>query len=285
MKLPIFLHFSYSIYFPNLLTYPISCDIVRTYSKHDSNLSAALFKTMKNTLLSLTTIAVASVLFATPVVAGTNATYGDVICQPQYGGNNCENVELLIDKKVAEPTATTKGGTLSYKDNLGVNDEKYAAGQKVTFQLTVKNTSDKELRNITVKDVLPQYLTVNTQDNKDWKYDSNTRTLSRSIDRLNAGESRNFTVVATVAQENALPSNQDITCVINQSFAQSGNMTVQDNAQLCVTKKVTTKGGLPVHPAPKAKSTPQTGPEALALIGLIPAGLSGLYLRKRTGKN
>lgn len=236
---------------------------------------------MKNLLLSFSILSTAAFLFASPVVAGTTGTYGEVICQPQYGGNNCEDVELLIDKKVAEPNSASKGGSLTYKDNLGVNDTKYAAGQKVTFQLVVKNTSNKELRNVTVKDVLPQYLTLNTAENKDWTYNGSTRTASRNVDRLNAGESKTFTLVAQVVTEDKLPADQDITCLINQSFATSGNVTVQDNAQVCVTKKVTTKGGLPVHPEPKTTTTPQTGPEALALIGLLPAGLSGFYLRKR----
>lgn len=236
---------------------------------------------MNKSILSLSTTVVALVLFAAPVFAGSNGTYGDVICQPQYGGSNCEDVELLIDKKVAYPQAMTKGGSLSFTDNLGVNDEKYAASQKVTFQLTVKNTSNTELKNISVKDVLPNYLTLNTADNKDWKYDASTRTLSRTIDSLKAQEAKTFNVVATVVEANILPMDQDITCVINQSFASAGKTTVQDNAQLCITKVTTTKGGLPVHPTPKAKTTPQTGAEAIALIGLVPAGLSGLLLRRR----
>lgn len=42
-----------------------------------------------------------------------------------------------------------------------------------------------------------------------------------------------------------------------------------------------TKGGQPVYPAPQSQVAPSTGPEALALIGLIPTGLGGLLLRRK----
>ena len=44
----------------------------------------------------------------------------------------------------------------------------------------------------------------------------------------------------------------------------------------------TTKGGLPVYEPTKADVTPPTGPEALALVTLIPAAALGFYLRKKT---
>jgi len=43
-----------------------------------------------------------------------------------------------------------------------------------------------------------------------------------------------------------------------------------------------TKGGLPIHPKPDAKTTPATGPEAIALISLIPIAIAGFYLRHKT---
>ncbi len=67
--------------------------------------------------------------------------------------------------------------------------------------------------------------------------------------------------------------------MVNQSFASANDINVQDNAQLCIQKT------LPVFPAPTAKTTPKTGPEALALIGLIPSAIAGLVLRKRSMKN
>lgn len=42
-----------------------------------------------------------------------------------------------------------------------------------------------------------------------------------------------------------------------------------------------TKGGFPILPSSPVKITPATGPEMLPLIGLIPMGLAGLFLRKK----
>ena len=43
-----------------------------------------------------------------------------------------------------------------------------------------------------------------------------------------------------------------------------------------------TKGGLPVNQPVQTTTTPNTGPEALSIIGLIPAAAAGFWLRKRT---
>lgn len=230
---------------------------------------------MKQLLIALTTIASASLLMSSPVLAGTG-TYGSTatICQPTYGGN-CENNQLLINKKVADPKSQTKGGSLVYKDNLGVNDAKYSAGQTVSFEIAITNTGDNTLTNISVKDILPQYLTVTSGMNNGWNFDKNSRTLSTTLTELKAGETKTFNLTAVAVSSSELPSGQDITCVVNQSFASVNAITVQDNAQLCIQKSMN------VFPAPSAKTTPKTGPETIALIGLIPSAIAGLVLRKR----
>jgi len=235
---------------------------------------------MNKLILSAAIFTSALVLSSSPVFAGSG-TYGTTttVCQPTYGGNTCENTSLLIDKKVADPTTMTKGGVMVYKDNLGVNDAKYGAGQTVNFQIVVTNTSDSSVSNIIVKDILPEYLTITKGMDNDWKYDTSSRTLSTTISSLNPNESKTFTLSAVVVSLTQLPTGQDVTCVTNQSFATLNDVTVQDNAQLCIQKT------MPVFPAPKAESTPKTGPEALMLFGLIPTGLGGLLLRKRTNQS
>jgi len=235
---------------------------------------------MNKLLLTATTISTALVFTVSPVFAGSG-TYGTTttVCQPTYGGNTCENTSLLIDKKVADPATLTKGGVAIYKDNLGVNDTKYGAGQTVNFQIVVTNTSDTTVKNISVKDILPQYLTITKGMNNGWNFDEKSHTLSTTIPTLNSNESKTFTLSAAVVSSTQLPAGQDVTCVTNQSFASISNITVQDNAQLCIQKT------MPVYPAPKVQTTPKTGPEAIALFGLIPSGLGGLLLRKRTSRS
>lgn len=231
---------------------------------------------MKNLVITLATIVSASVLMSSPAIAGTG-TYGSTttVCQPTYGGNTCENNKLLINKKVADPATMTKGGTPTFTDNLSVNDDKYSAGQTVTFQIVVTNTGDNDLTNVAVKDVLPAYLTASNNTNSGWNFDSNSKTLSTTINSLKKGESKTFTLTAVVVSSSQLPSGQDVTCVINQSFASVNDMNVQDNAQLCIQKSMT------VFPTPVTKTTPKTGSEMLTLVGLIPSAIGGLLLRKR----
>lgn len=59
---------------------------------------------------------------------------------------------------------------------------------------------------------------------------------------------------------------------------QSGFTTPNDN--LKPTNQ--TKGGFTVQSAPSVNKQPNTGPEMLGLLGLIPAAATGWYLRKKT---
>jgi len=105
---------------------------------------------------------------------------------------------------------------------------------------------------------------------------------------LTAGESKTFTVTAKTADQGQIPSDQGITCVVNQVMATSDNgQQSSDNSQFCIQKPVLgeTKGGLKVFPAPAITTTPATGPEMLPLIGLIPSGALGFLLRKKSYKN
>lgn len=44
------------------------------------------------------------------------------------------------------------------------------------------------------------------------------------------------------------------------------------------------KGSITLYPAPTAQSNPNTGPEMLGLLALIPAALAGFTLRKKATK-
>lgn len=63
--------------------------------------------------------------------------------------------------------------------------------------------------------------------------------------------------------------------------APSGFTTPND--QMVQQNQPKTKGGNTfVEPAPTVKTQPNTGPELLGLIGLIPAGIIGWKLRRKT---
>lgn len=213
----------------------------------------------------------------------------DTVCQPIYGGGQTcvQQGKIVINKTVQNPSNG------AFVDNLGVNDPKHSPDQTVTFQLTVTNTGDTTLSKITVKDIFPQFVSFVSGPGN---FDSNTKVLTFDVANLATNESRTFTITGKVAGSGDLPSDQGITCVVNQSTAVSDSQTSQDNAQFCIQKQVlgaaptvsvptTTKGGLKVFPAPQVTTTPPTGPEMLSLIGLIPTGALGFFLRKKAIKS
>ncbi len=60
-----------------------------------------------------------------------------------------------------------------------------------------------------------------------------------------------------------------------------GGPTCTSPAQITIEKKI---GGFPVMPPSTISKTPATGPESLALFSLIPIGIAGWFLRKKSFK-
>jgi uncharacterized repeat protein (TIGR01451 family) len=260
------------------------------------------YKNMNKSLLILPTAALLIALNAVSVHAAGN-NYGSPQCQPIYGGgDSCiKTPQFEINKTVQNPT------TKAYVDNLSVSDPKYAPTQVVLFKITVKNTSADRLTNIVIKDTFP---TVVEFAGGIGDYDANSKTLIIKLDKLDSNEVRDFYIQAKVLAKDKLTQGQNVICDINRSTITIGDKTAQDNSQFCIEKTITaptpgtnppttkggqpvnpgtttvnpptTKGGLPVYPPTTATTTPKTGPESLALIGLIPSALGGLYLRRKT---
>lgn len=261
---------------------------------------------MKKLIFPIITFALLTGFYAGPALSAS-APKGAGECQPIYGGGgSCEKItQIEINKTVKNP------GTQVFVDNLSVSDKKYAASQVVPFKITIKNTSKTVLTNITIKDILPEFVEFAGGIGK---FDARTKTLTIALDKLNPGEARDFYVEAKVVSIEKLPSDRETVCVINQSIVTVGDKKGQDNSQFCIQRQVTTptpgqpgqpeipgkpgvpsqpgnpsipgnppttKGGIPVYPPSQVTTSPRTGPEALALIGLIPSAIGGLLLRKK----
>lgn len=223
-----------------------------------------ILKTLQ--LITVTTAASAVLFTATNAFA---AGASGVPCQEVYGGN-CQPGTITITKTVQDPI------TKQFVKNLGVNDHTYAPEQKVTFHIDVANTGDTELDGIQVQDQLPQYVTYTSGDGS---FDANTKLLTDTISKLNGHETKELTVVATIANSNSLPSDKGTVCVVNQAQATQNGNTVSDTAQFCIQKPIT--GTL--YPVQKqAPTTPSTGPETLPLLGLLPTAFTGVMLRRKT---
>jgi uncharacterized repeat protein (TIGR01451 family) len=228
---------------------------------------------MKNLSFALITATVATFVIAATAYAAQ--------CQPIYGGGQTcvQSGNVVINKEVQKP------GTNGYVDNLTVNDPKWAPEQTFNFRITVTNTGGSTLSKVTVKDFLPSEVSfvAGPFTLKDGAY---------TADILNLQANQSQTLVLTV-KANALPNNEMQRCEINNKAIAIVDGQVEDNARFCIAKvEVTTqpavpgqtKGGLKVFPPAQVKTTPSTGPEAFALIGLIPSALTGFILRRRAGK-
>lgn len=236
---------------------------------------------MKNFIITALFLTVYT-LFFVPVASA------DLICQPIYGGGQtCTTAgNIVVNKKVADPVS---GG---FSENLGVNDNKFAPSQAITFEIKVSNTGTTMVSQIFVKDVFPRFVSFTAGPGN---FDNNSKVLSFEVDNLNPNEIRAFTVTGTVASTNNLPSDQTIVCDVNQATVQVANTQSngQDTVQFCIQKNLvvtptsiptTTKGGLKVFPQQVVTTTPSTGPEMLPLLALIPSGLFGVFLRRKSSK-
>lgn len=219
-------------------------------------------------------------LMATALFATSSAFAGESNCQIIYGGGQVctQSVKFTINKLVQ---STGKGG--AFVENLTINDSKFSAGQTINFKIVVTNTGSTTITNLSVVDSFPQFIGfVSGAGN----FDSNSKKLSFTVDSLTPGQSREFIVTGKVVNEELLPSNASTTCVVNTVRAtDNSGATADDSAQACIQKNV-----ISTIPAPEVfqkvpvKQVPATGPELYSLIALIPTGLAGVMLRRKSSR-
>lgn len=233
---------------------------------------------MKPLVLSLTTL-LALVTVATPAFASGEVTPTPTAaanCQPSYGGAVCPEQNIIVDKTVKNPD------TNSYVDNLGTNDPKYSPSENVSFSLKVTNPTNATLTQVIVTDTLPREL-VYINGIEGAQYDSMANTVSFTISELKAGETKTYTF-ATKFADNTTFTYSIVCDITNRVTAKAEKAQDSDEARFCVEipgkNPPVTKGGKPVHPVPPAEQTPPTG--AAALLALIPTGLAGIVMRRKS---
>ena len=206
--------------------------------------------------------------------------FADTACQPIYGGGQtCVTTgNISINKTIMNP----QSGNMV--DNLSINDPRYLPGYITTFQISVTNTGNSNISRINVRDIFPQYITFSSGPGS---FDNNTKILNFDVNNLNVNETRNYTILGRVVDANSLPISQgSVVCVVNQATAtnlDNNSQVSQDNAQFCIEKS-TPAAGFPAATNTNIKVMPATGPDSLALLALIPTGLSGLILRRKSFK-
>lgn len=224
-------------------------------------------------------------------------THAQVVCQPIYGGGiTCPQSSALRINKVIFKDAKAF-------DSLD-NTNPFGPDTEITFQVTITNTGNVPIQQITVRDIIPQFVNFVAGPGN---FDASNKVLTFEIINLNPNESRDNTIRVKTVSASSLPKDQSVTCVVNQATATKDSQSSQDNAQFCIQKQMTqqvtpqriggvsgqkgvagaqvpstTKGGTKIFPQPQVTTTPSTGPEMLPLIGLIPSAALGFFLRKKT---
>lgn len=255
---------------------------------------------MKKTLLFLPIVL--GLLLVTNVSAAEPTPAG---CQPLFnGGNVCSNSNLLsINAKVLKPGVSGQQYNDSdFIENIGSNDTRYNATTPTAFRIYVTNKTKSTLSKVVVKDIFPPRFVTYVSGNG--TYDRTSRTFTTTIDSLKAGETKQITLQVVTAKPEELPQDNSSLCTINLALATVNNKTSQDTSQVCLTREAgtqaiafpsqakvvptnppTSKGGLPVAavvaPQP-GQSTPSTGPESIVLAALLPTGVIGFLLRRKT---
>jgi uncharacterized repeat protein (TIGR01451 family) len=256
-------------------------------------------------------------LVSITVVPPVTAQEATTTCQPIFGGGETctSSGNLIINKTVKHPTLDT------YFDSLNP-DALFNPGQDVVFRIVVTNDNNNAVSNVTITDYFPSGLTFTRGNgtfdttnrmltikldrlngNETKNYTINARL--EGADALpgntpftclpNQAEVKSGNREATdnvqfcvktgdgATQETAseqAPSSQFPATVTQQGQTAPATTptTVPANTQS------TTKGGVTVYPSPQTTQSPNTGPELLGFIGLLPAAAAGFYLRRKTTK-
>lgn len=209
------------------------------------------------------------VLTISYLVLTTNASaqYG------QYGpyGGEEPNLSIVVDKMVGKPVST-KGGSLDadYVDNLSPSDPRFVSGNEVFFKVKVKNTSDIKLKNVEVKDFLPDFVDFKEGPGS---FDKSTRTLTIDAGDFDVDEKKEYFIRVKVVEQDELPEDQGVVCVVNKAEAFDGGVSDEDTAQFCVEKEVL-----------GVTAVPSAGPEmgALLLSGQVAMLGLGVFLKRKS---
>ncbi len=211
---------------------------------------------MKKVLAILSVLFVFS-FFASPVLA----QYG------QYGGET-PSYSILIDKTVAIPNGSNTNSN-NYVDNLSPSDPRFHAGNDVYFKVRVKNTSDRNLTAVWVKDYVPTYI-LPIEGPGSW--DLNNRIISWNAGDFNVDEEKTYYLKMRVYDKNMLPLDKGLFCITNGADARNDVSYDDDSSQICIEKEVT-----------EVKKVPSAGPEmgTLLITGELALLGAGIFLKRK----
>ncbi len=166
------------------------------------------------------------------------AQYQPVVPQP--------SVIIAISKEVKNPA------TGNFVKNLSSRDFAFLPLQTVEFRITVRNNGQTGLTNIQIKDQLPEFVEFVSGPGN---FDAGSRSVNFTVDSLNPGESKSFSVIAKVLPQDK-GGNVPNACLTNFAQATVGGMNVSDTAVFCIGSKV----------LGNVSELPVTGPESTLFV-------------------
>jgi uncharacterized repeat protein (TIGR01451 family) len=107
----------------------------------------------------------------------------------QSYSTSSEKFNITIDKKI-RPISDVK-----YYDNIPSKQKTFVEKDQIDFQLTIENSGNTNLTNLTVKDTLPKYFIPSLFPGN---YDKNTGLIQVSVESLNVGETKVFNIRGVV---------------------------------------------------------------------------------------
>jgi len=147
--------------------------------------------------------------------------------------------------------------------------------KKLSLKLQFKIPETK--MTYTIVDTLPQYVDFISGGT----YENAQRTVSNTIG-LNPDEKKDINIVTRVVSNEKLAQDKNVNCVVNSVRGTANNgATADDSAQFCIERRIIAKPTPQVFEATPVKKIPETGPEMLPLLGLIPAGIAGFAMRRK----
>lgn len=215
---------------------------------------------MKNLLVNIVALIAISIVLTSNV----SADYGEYN-QPE------PSLSIIVDKLVGKPVSD-KGGSVdgNYVDNLSPSDPRFQPGNEVFFKLKVKNTSEAKLKNVAVTDFLPDFVTpVEGQGT----FNNESREISINAGDLEVDEEKVFTIKVKILDQDQLPADKGLMCLVNKVQVANENVSDEDTAQFCIEKEVL-----------GVTAVPSAGPEqgVALLIGQFSALSLGLILKRKS---
>ena len=215
--------------------------------------------------------------------------YANTSCQSIYGGQTCTNTTITLEKDVLNPQTKT------YVHDLGTTDFNFQPGQTITFHIKITNNGTNLINTIAVTDNFPEFVNFASGPGN---FDNNARTLTWTINNLAPNQTQIFSVEGTIfTPPNLPPLSQN--CDVNQATALTDdNQMAQDSSQFCISQSTTATttpsptnvSQLPANVtpfptvAPPLTSTPVTGANPLALVGLVGLGAGGFGVLKLSNR-